>query len=130
MLNLFASADTGVPAGAVIVYLAIVALVIAGWWKIFTKAGEPGWKSIIPIYNILVMLKIVGRPLWWIVLLLIPCVGFVIVFVVMIDLAKSFGKSAAYGIGLTLLSPIFAPMLGFGSARYQGPSGPEKNLSV
>jgi uncharacterized membrane protein YtjA (UPF0391 family) len=102
--------------------LLLVVFVIAGMWKVFTKAGKPGWAAIIPIYNTIVILEIVGRPIWWIILMLIPCVGFVIAIIVCIDLAKSFGKDALYGIGLAFLGIIFFPMLGFGSATYRGPA--------
>jgi hypothetical protein len=106
--------------GAVtVIYLAILVLVIAGLWKVFTKAGEAGWKAIIPIWNIIVLLRIVGRPLWWIILLIIPIVNIIASLIVMLDLAKSFGKGSGFGIGLWLLSFIFVPILGFGSATYQ-----------
>lgn len=105
-----------------VIYFAAILLSIAGLWKVFSKAGKPGWAAIVPIYNMIVMLEVIGRPVWWIVLLLIPCVNFVIIFILMIDLAKSFGKGAGFGIGLALLGPIFLPMLGFGSATYQGPA--------
>jgi hypothetical protein len=91
-------------------------------WKVFTKAGQPGWASIIPIYNIYIWCKIVGRPWWWILLMLIPFVNFIVAIILCIDLAKSFGKGVGFGIGLALLGIIFFPILGFGSAQYQGPS--------
>ena len=106
-----------------LVWLAIVVVVIAGGWKVFAKAGEPGWAIIIPFFNIYIMLKIVGRPAWWLVLYLIPVVNFVIALIVAIDLAKSFGQSAAFGILLLfLLAGIGFLILGFGSAKYLGPS--------
>jgi len=105
-----------------LVYLGVVVLVIAGMWKVFTKASQPGWASIIPIYNLVVLLNIVGRPIWWIILLCIPLVNFIAAIMIGIDLAKSFGKDTLYGLGLAFLSPIFIPMLGFGSAQYTGPS--------
>ena len=109
----------------VIMILALAVLVIAAMWKVFTKAGQPGWAAIVPIYNFVVLLKIVGRPLWWVVLMLIPLVNIVIGIIVYLELAKSFGKGAGFGIGLLLLGVIFFPILGFGSARYLGPpSGP------
>ena len=105
-----------------IFYLAFTILMIAAWWKIFTKAGQPGWACIIPIYNLYVWCKIVGRPWWWILLMLIPFVNFIILIILIIDLAKSFGKGVGFGIGLLLLAVIFFPILGFGSAQYQGPA--------
>jgi hypothetical protein len=104
----------------VLIYVAIIVLVIAGFWQVFTKAGEAGWKSIIPIWNIIVLLRIIGRPLWWIILLLIPLVNIVISLIISLDLAKSFGKGNGFGVGLWLLGFIFVPILGFGSATYQG----------
>jgi len=91
-------------------------------WKVFTKAGQPGWASIIPIYNLYVWCKIVGRPWWWILLMLIPFVNFIILIILCIDMAKSFGKGAGFGIGLAFLGIIFWPILGFGSAQHQGPA--------
>lgn len=108
-----------------LIWLAVVIGIIAGVWKVFTKAGKPGWACLIPIYNIVVMLQIVGRPLWWLILLIIPIVGIVVAFIVSIDMAKSFGKGTGFGIGLALLGFIFYPMLGFGDAKYQGPSAPQ-----
>ncbi len=101
-------------------WLGFFALMIASLWVIFTKAGKPGWAAIVPIYNVIVKLEIVGRPMWWILLLLVPLVNVVIWIVLSIDLAKSFGKDAAYGIGLALLPFIFHPMLAFGGATYRG----------
>ena len=72
---------------------------------IFTKAGEAGWKSIIPIWNLIMLLKIVGREWWWIILLLIPIVGFIVWIIVALDLAKSFGRGTGFGIGLAFLTP-------------------------
>src|SRR5437868_13350939 len=89
-----------------IFYLAFTILMIAAWWKVFTKAGQPGWACIIPIYNLYVWCKIVGRPWWWILLMLIPFVNFIILII----------------LGLLLLPIIFFPILGFGSAQYQGPA--------
>ena len=105
-----------------IFWLAFTILMIAACWKIFTKAGQPGWASIIPIYNLYIWCKIVGRPGWWIILMLIPLVNFIIGIILCIDLAKSFGKGVGFGIGLFLLGIIFFPILGFGSAQYQGPA--------
>ena len=103
-----------------IVWLAVIVLIVAGLWKIFVKAGEPGWAAIVPIYNLIVLLKIVNRPVWWIVLLLIPFVNVIIGFILAFDLAKAFGKGAGFALGMIFLSFIFYPILGFGSAKYQG----------
>ncbi len=102
--------------------LAIVVAIIAGIWKVFVKAGKPGWACLIPIYNIVVLLEIVGRPIWWLILLIIPIVSLVVAIIVSIDMAKSFGKGTGFGVGLALLGPIFYPILGFGDAKYQGPA--------
>ena len=85
MSTILASADTSGGTGSLVFLLILFTaaiFVIAGWWKTFEKAGEPGWKAIIPIYNLVILLKIVGRPVWWIVLLLIPCVSFIVYIIV------------------------------------------------
>ena len=102
--------------------LAFGIFMIIAMWKIFTKAGKPGWASIIPIYNIWVMLEVVGRPGWWLLLMLIPGVNLVIAIILLIDLAKSFGKGGGFAVGLLLLPYVFFPILGFGKAQYVGPS--------
>jgi hypothetical protein len=102
--------------------LLVALLLIVAMWKVFTKAGQPGWASIIPIYNLYIWCKIVGRPGWWIILLLIPFVNIIVGIILCIDMAKSFGKGVGFGIGLALLGIIFWPILGFGSAQYQGPA--------
>src|SRR5882724_4621793 len=107
---------------SMIVGLLIAVLLIVATWKVFTKAGQPGWASIIPIYNLYIWCKIVGRPWWWILLMLIPFVNFIVAIILSIDLAKSFGKGAGFGIGIALLGVIFLPILGFGSAQYEGPA--------
>jgi Family of unknown function (DUF5684) len=105
-----------------IFWLAVTILMIAACWKVFTKAGQPGWAAIIPIYNWYILCKIVGRPGWWVILFFIPFINFIIGIIVCIDLAKSFGKGVGFAIGLILLGVIFFPILGFGSAQYQGPA--------
>ena len=124
----YSSTSQGKPPGPVfwICYGVYTILIIAAWWKIFSKAGQPGWAAIIPIYNLYVWCKIVGRPWWWILLMLIPLVNFIILIILFIDLAKSFGKGIGFAIGLILLSIIFFPILGFGSATYQDPSATPK----
>ena len=104
------------------VYLVFVVAVLAAFWRVFTKAGEPGWAILVPFYNIIVLLKIVGRPWWWLILAMIPLVNFIFAIIINVDLAKSFGKGVGFAIGLILLSPIFIMILGFGDATYQGPA--------
>ena len=104
-----------------LITLAIIVFFVAVGWKIFAKAGKPGWASIVPIYNYIVLLEIVGRPIWWIVLMFVPIVNFVILIILCIDLAKSFGKGTGFGVGLIFLGFIFAPILAFGDATYRGP---------
>lgn len=106
-----------------IIMLAVGILMIASMWVLFTKANEPGWAAIVPIYNIIVLLKIAGKPVWWIVLFLIPFVSFIAAILIYISFAKSFGKSAGFGIGMILLPFVFFPMLAFSDAKYQGPAG-------
>jgi len=113
-----------------IIAVLIALLLIVAMWKVFTKAGQPGWASIIPIYNLYIWCKIVGRPWWWIILMLIPFVNFIICIILCIDLAKSFGKGVGFGLGLALLGIIFFPILGFGSAQYQGPSAGTSGATV
>jgi len=108
-----------------IIILAIAVFVIAGMWKIFTKAGKPGWAVIIPIYNYIVMCEIVGKPIWWFLLMICPCINFIFVIWVWNLVCKSFGKSEGYTVGVVLLPFIFVPMLGFGDAVYLGPTAKE-----
>jgi hypothetical protein len=103
-----------------IVMLAFVAVYIASLWKIFVKAGKPGWAAIVPIYNIITLLEIVGRPVWWIVLYIIPFVNIYMAIQIPLDVAKAFGKSTGFAIGMIFLPVIFYPMLGFGPAQYVG----------
>ena len=119
------STGNGLPAmggATMIVFLAIAVVCIAGYWKVFVKAGQPGWAILIPIYNAYVMLKIAGRPGWWLLLFLIPLVNIVILLLVAIDIAKSFGQSVVFGVVLLfLLSGIGYLILGFGNYSYLGP---------
>jgi len=103
-------------------YLGILFLIFGGLWKTFTKAGKPGWAVLVPIYNLIVLTEIVGRPFWWAIMMLIPCVGAVFFLLISLDLAKSFGKGSGFGVGLFLLGIVFFPILGFGDAVYQGPA--------
>lgn len=103
-----------------LVVFAIAAIFIVAMWKIYTKAGQPGWASLVPFYNILVLLKIVGKPAWWLVLFFIPLVNIVVGFIIYAGLAKAFGKGTGFALGLIFLSPIFFLLLAFGDAEYVG----------
>ncbi len=102
-----------------LIYIAFIVFSIIVMWKVFVKAGQPGWGCIIPIYNIYLMMKIAGRPGWWLLLFFIPIVNLIICIIVMIDIAKNFGKGTGFGIGLVFLNIIFFAILAFGDAEYQ-----------
>lgn len=123
------AAGTGVAAGMLIfiwlLALALVVIHIVALWKIFEKAGEAGWKAIIPFYNIWVLLEVSGKPGWWMLLSFIPFVGSIVFFVLfilaMLELAKRFGKSTLFAVvGLVLFSFIGELILAFGPAQYSG----------
>jgi hypothetical protein len=93
---------------------------IAGMWKVFEKAGHPGWGCLIPVYNMILMVRIAGKPDIWILFMFIPLVNFVIAILLAIEIAKRFGQGTGFGVGLVFLPMVFYPILGFGDARYQG----------
>lgn len=101
------------------VFLVFVVPTIAGMWKLFEKAGKPGWAAIVPFYNMFVLNEVARKEILWFVLTLIPCVNIVAMIVICMDVAKHFGKDPIYGVGLALLPFIFFPLLGFSDARYQ-----------
>ena len=115
----------GIGATFFFIYLAIVVVAIAGMWKTFEKAGKPGWAAIIPIYNIYIMIEIVGKPSIWLLWCILPCVNIVFSIWLINLVSKSFGKEEGFTVGLVLLGFIFWPILGFGSAKYLGPSAAE-----
>jgi hypothetical protein len=122
--NYQVDSNSGIGVGLIILYLVFVIIAIAAYWKIFTKAGQAGWKVLIPIYNAIITLRIVGMSGWYVVLFLIPFVNIVMSVVVAYKIAKAFG----YGIGMTILEffLIGALILGYGSAKYLGPEGKDK----
>jgi Family of unknown function (DUF5684) len=121
-----ASSTAGVVVVIVLFALVLGVVQLAGLWKVYTKGGERGWAVLIPFYNYWCMLRIVGRPGWWLLLYFIPIVNIVIAIVILWDLVKSFAKSAGWFAGLLLLPFIFYPILGFGESQYAGPAGPER----
>jgi hypothetical protein len=105
-----------------LLYLGLLAFYIICYWKIFIKAGKPGWAAIVPVYNIIVALEIVSLPWWFIFLMIfVPLANLVIVIILLFQLAKAFGRSVAFGFGLLFLGFVFIPILAFGSATYTKP---------
>lgn len=102
----------------VLLYLAVIVINIASLVRIFVKAGQPGWAAIVPIYNVIVLLQIVRKPLWWIVIFFIPFANIIAAIIIYDALAKSFGKGTGFTVGLILLGFIFLPILAFGDAEY------------
>jgi len=127
-------ASSGATSAGISFYLVVVVVLAAGVWKVFTKAGRPGWAAIVPVYNVYVLLQIAERPAWWLLFYVLSIFTFfvppvslgialVLGVIVGIDIARRFGRGGAFGVGLGLLPFIFYPILGFGSARYQGEGG-------
>ena len=112
-----------------IVYFAFLILMFASGWRLFTKAGKPGWAVLIPIYNLVVLLEIVGKPVWWVLLMFFPFVNFILAIWLVNLLAKRFGKTELYTIGLVFLPFVFYPLLAFGNSQYHGPAGSGVTLS-
>lgn len=106
--------------GSAILFVAaaIGIFMIICMWKVYSKAGKPGWAAIVPIYNIVVLLEIVKKPVWWLILLLIPIVNIIIMILIYVELAKAFGQGVGFGLGLIFLSIIFFPILAFGDYQY------------
>lgn len=105
-------------------YVIVLVLMFVSMWKIYTKANKPGWSSLIPIYNIVVWLEIVQRPIWWIFLMFIPFVNIIISVIVTHDLSRAFGREVGTTLGLLFFPMIFFPILAFGSATYISPNEP------
>ncbi len=97
----------------------ILVPLLAGMWKVFEKAGKPGWAALVPIYNYIVLDEIANRPMWWVAIWFF-C-GPIAMIVITLDIAAAFGKSTGFAVGMILLPFVFWPMLGFSDARYQRP---------
>ena len=131
------AADTQAAAGASMfmflymsLYLAAIVLMLIGMWKIFEKAGRPGWYCLIPIYSTIVLLQIIGKPEWWFLLMFVPLANMIVMIMMMSELSKSFGKSTGFTLALIFLCPVAMPVLGFGGAKYVGPGGKPMTLTV
>jgi uncharacterized membrane protein YhaH (DUF805 family) len=106
----------------VVLELAMLALLMAASWRIFAKAGLPGWAAFIPIYSVVKLLHLCGRSGWWALLLLIPWLGGIALAVITaFGLARAFGRSTRFGAGLLVLPFVYLPILAFGESKYQGP---------
>lgn len=103
-----------------IIILAIAILSIVAMWKLFAKAGKPGWAAIVPFYNTYCLFEISFGNGWMFLLTIIPCVNVVVLIMLCFKLAKAFGQGTGFGFGLLFLSPIFMLILGFGSSQYVG----------
>lgn len=106
-----------------IFFLLFALLPIIGQWKAFEKAGKPGWASLVPVYNMMVMAEIGGKEATYGLLCLIPVAGVVFAIIIMLEVCKRFGKDVGFLLGLMFLPFVFWPILGFGNAQYVG-SGP------
>lgn len=104
----------------IILALALVVFLIAAMWKVFEKAGQPGWAAIVPIYNYYIMTKIAEKPGWWTILMIIPYVNIVFIIWAWNRIVKRFGKDEGFTVGVVLLGFVFIPILGFGDAQYTG----------
>ena len=130
MNNYDSAYSSGAAFGAIFAFMLIPGIIIAticiiAHWKIFVKAGKPGWAAIIPIYNAIVLLEIIGKPIWWVFLILFPCTSFIFAVWATNLLSKSFGHSEGFTVGLILLPFVFYPVLAFGNYQYLGPSAKE-----
>ncbi|TAE48738.1 MAG: signal peptidase I [Bacteroidetes bacterium] len=119
------------PAG--ILYFAIFGLGFAafkaGQYKLFEKAGEAGWKALIPVYNWVIWLKLTGKPVWWVALMLIPIANVLVFVSLLIDLARAYGKHSLGQHAAALLLPFyFFPKIGFDpKVKYEGVPELQKN---
>lgn len=103
-----------------IIWLALIVALVAGAWKTFTKANQPGWAAIIPIYNLYIMLKIGDNEWWWLLIILfVPIVNLYGLYKMFKGVAEAFGQGIGFALGLWFLAFIFFPLLGFGDYTYQ-----------
>jgi hypothetical protein len=110
--------------GFLLVSLLITVVTLAGIWKIFVKAGHPGWTSLVPLYNVILWLQMIGRPWWYLAALFFPGVNAILWLIIAFGTARSFGRGILFALGVTFLPFIFIPIIGFGQAAYIGGMGP------
>ncbi len=106
-----------------VVYLALAVVMVAAVWKVFVKAGQPGWAALIPYYNYVVLFRVTGRSGWLLLAMIVPFWNLYIAIRLCFDLARVFGRGIGFGFGLLFLGPIFFLILAFGGAQYVGPNG-------
>jgi len=111
------------------VTLGLIVLIFVGLWKVFEKAGKPGWAAIIPIYNLYVLVKVSGNAWYWFALFFVPVINFFATLKVSIDIAGKFNKGILFGLGLTFISFIFYPLLGFGGYQYNDTTGSAESVA-
>lgn len=116
--NIAAAAGAGIGVGFLLICLLISVVTLAGLWKMFSKAGQPGILAIIPIVNYFFLVQVGGKPAWWGILFLIPLVNIVMLIIVNVAIAQRFGRGIGTALGLIFLPFIFCPVLGFGSAQW------------
>ena len=106
-----------------LMFLAFVAafllVILASMARVFRKAGRSGWAAFVPIYNLVVLLEIAGKPLWWVIFTPVPVVNVVLGARLGIALADRFGRGRLFGLGLFFLGPLFLPLLAFSDLRYR-----------
>lgn len=117
---MYTTSTSGLPAIFWIIYIPVIIFMVVCMWKIFVKAGQPGWACIVPFYNIYIYLKIIKKPGYWFLLFLIPIVNYIFIIWSVNLLSKRFGKDVGFTIGLLLLGIVFYPILAFGDAQYEG----------
>lgn len=101
-----------------LVGLALYLFFTAGYWRVNSKAGLPGWGCLVPFYNLVLWMRCGGKPGWWAVWLFVPPISMVIYVIIAYEIARNFGKGVAFTVGLVFVPPIFAAILGFGKATY------------
>ena len=111
------------------VTLGLIIFIFAGLWKVFEKAGKPGWAAIIPIYNLYVLVKVSGNAWYWFALFFVPVINFFATLKISIDIAGKFNKGILFGLGLTFISFIFYPLLGFGGYQYNDTTGSAESVA-
>lgn len=99
---------------------AAIILLLVSMWKVYRKLGKPGWAALVPVYNTVILLEVINRPMWWIALLFIPMLDLIFSFIIIAELLRGFGKGTLFAVGAMLLPFIFWPIIAFGSAEYHG----------